>query len=87
MPNKISPPDLDIYLVSIEGQVVRCATVHDAASVRFADRVIHEGEAASPVQLRHISNVLLSYNCFDTARAIEGRIARFRTTALQDELN
>ena len=70
--------DADVYLASIEDEVIHCTTVQDAIAVRFAHRVLHDGELATPVQLQHVAKVLLSYNCHDAAASIANRLTRLR---------
>lgn len=70
--------DADIYLASFQGQTIECATAEDAITIKFAERVLHNGETVSPAQLGHAVVVLRCYGCYTAANILSGRLARLR---------
>lgn len=70
--------DADVFTASFQGRTVTCATVDDTVTIKFAERLLQDGDAATPDQLSRAVVVLRRYGCDTAANALAGRLARLR---------
>jgi len=60
----------DVFLASLNDQVVRCTTVEDAVAVNTAGAVLDGCDAASTIELERLAVILDHYRCYEAARRL-----------------
>ncbi len=76
--NAVDNSDADVFLASLQGNVVQCSTVEDAIAIKTADSLLRDGGVATSSELDRLADVVTRYGCLKAGELLSHRASRQR---------